>query len=39
MTAPSRWDLAKLDLGPVIVFIAGILVGLFGAGWGSLLCL
>jgi hypothetical protein len=33
MTAPTRWDLAKLDLGPAIVFIAGFLCGVFVPFW------
>jgi hypothetical protein len=33
MTVPTRWDLAKLDLGPVVIFIAGFLCGVFVPFW------
>jgi hypothetical protein len=33
LSAPTRWDLAKLDLGPVVIFIAGFLCGVFVPFW------
>ncbi len=28
----TRWELARMDLGPAVVFFAGFLCGMFGLG-------